>query len=687
MGLLTDLRDSISRATSRLFAGPGQEPKRIGIYGPPNAGKCLAADEEVLLADGTYRPIAELFAEAQASETTDVSDDPRERWLDCSDSDFDVRVPALTEDLSIEPTPVSHVFRQQYVGPMYCVRTRLGREVTVSPEHPFIALTDEGVGQIEAANVTEGSRIALVSSFTPEPDEWTLEPNPTLASDGGTLTYDAQYHDPKPITPRTPTIDVELARFLALVIAEAQHTERFIAFANEDASLREEFRSTVTGFDVDTTTYEYDDKTPVVRVNSRSLVEHLKQFDCYPAASADKRVPTSILTADDRTVSAFLRALFDCEGSVQGAGSDERGRYVTMASASRELVIGVQTLLLRFDIVARIRTKRHDGTDYYELCIGRGDQHRAFREHVGFDDPEKATGLDDLCTAGSDPTIHSLPVMPMLETIRESLGKTQASFYGDGKHVARMRRRNSISTDRLRSMAASLPETVETRQIHALAGADVVWDEVVAVEEVEYDGYIYDLTVPEHHTFATRDGLVVHNTTLANRIARDWTGDAIGPESHVPHETRRARRKENVEIKRNGKTVTIDIVDTPGVTTKVDYKEFLEHDMEKEDAVRRSREATEGVAEAMHWLREDVDGVIYVLDSAEDPFTQVNTMLIGIIESRDLPVLIFANKIDLEESSVQRISNAFPQHETVPLSALEGDNMDEVYDKIAEYFA
>jgi len=177
-------------------------------------------------------------------------------------------------------------------------------------------------------------------------------------------------------------------------------------------------------------------------------------------------------------------------------------------------------------------------------------------------------------------------------------------------------------------------------------------------------------------------------TTLANRIVRDWTehGDAVGPESHVPHETRRARRKENVEIEREGGTVTIDVVDTPGVTTKVDYTEFLEHDMEKEDAVRRSREATEGVAEAMHWLREDVDGVIYVLDAAQDPFTQVNTMLIGIIESQDLPVLILANKIDLEDASVQRIRNAFPQHETVPLSALEGDNMDEVYDKIAEYF-
>jgi GTP-binding protein Era len=175
-------------------------------------------------------------------------------------------------------------------------------------------------------------------------------------------------------------------------------------------------------------------------------------------------------------------------------------------------------------------------------------------------------------------------------------------------------------------------------------------------------------------------------TTLANRIARDWTGDAVGPESQIPHETRKTRRKENVEIERDGKTVDIDIVDTPGVTTKVDYEEFLEHDMDEEDAIRRSREATEGVAEAMHWLREDVDGVLYVLDSTEDPFTQVNTMLVGIIESRDLPVLILANKTDLDASNVKRINDAFPQHETLSMSALEGDNMDGVYDKIAETF-
>jgi len=176
-------------------------------------------------------------------------------------------------------------------------------------------------------------------------------------------------------------------------------------------------------------------------------------------------------------------------------------------------------------------------------------------------------------------------------------------------------------------------------------------------------------------------------TTLANRIVRDVTGEALGPASEIPHETRRARRKEGVEINAGGGSkLMIDIVDTPGVTTKIDYHEFLEYGMDQDEAINRAREATEGVAEAMHWLREDIDGVIYVLDSTQDPFMHVNIMMVGIIEARKLPVIIVANKIDLPDAAPQKIRSAFPQHPVVEISGLEGNNMDVLYKKIAEVF-
>lgn len=183
-------------------------------------------------------------------------------------------------------------------------------------------------------------------------------------------------------------------------------------------------------------------------------------------------------------------------------------------------------------------------------------------------------------------------------------------------------------------------------------------------------------------------------TTLTNQIVSDYSDleedeeeENIGSASEVPHETRKAQKQDDITIEYDGEEVSLSIIDTPGVATTVDYEEFTDDfDIDEDEAIDRSREATEGIAEAMHWLRGDVDGVIYTLDSTRDPFTQVNTMLIGIIEDQDVPVVILANKVDLEDSEVGRIRNAFPQHDVVPVSALHGDNMEEVYKAISENF-
>ena len=178
----------------------------------------------------------------------------------------------------------------------------------------------------------------------------------------------------------------------------------------------------------------------------------------------------------------------------------------------------------------------------------------------------------------------------------------------------------------------------------------------------------------------------VGKTTLANRILRDWTGDIMGSVSEIPHETRRAKMKQNVKIENGGSSLMIDIVDTPGIATKVDYKEFMDlWGLNRDDAKRRAKEATEGVIEAIKWL-EDLDGVLLVMDSTEDPFTQVNVTILGNLEARKLPVLIAANKIDVEESSPATLKSAFPQHPVVPVSALTGYNSDNLYSTMIKHF-
>ena len=171
-------------------------------------------------------------------------------------------------------------------------------------------------------------------------------------------------------------------------------------------------------------------------------------------------------------------------------------------------------------------------------------------------------------------------------------------------------------------------------------------------------------------------------TTLANRISIDWLGEPVGVVSEIPHETRTVQKKEKIEMKVDGKSLNMNLLDMPGIATKVDYREFLSYGLSVKEAQARAREATKGIIEAIKWL-EDVDAAIVVMDATEDPYTQVNITILGNLEAKSIPVIIAANKIDLPKSNPDRIREAFPPYDVVELSALKGKRMDELYEVIA----
>ncbi|MCI0496983.1 MAG: 50S ribosome-binding GTPase [Thermoplasmata archaeon] len=175
-------------------------------------------------------------------------------------------------------------------------------------------------------------------------------------------------------------------------------------------------------------------------------------------------------------------------------------------------------------------------------------------------------------------------------------------------------------------------------------------------------------------------------TTLANRIAMDWAGEVVGSVSDIPHETRKTKVKRNISIRYGKRSLSMDIIDTPGVATKIDFHEFVDtYGMSEEESRQRAREATEGVIEAIKWL-DQIDGILLAMDVSEDPFTQVNITILGNLEARKLPILIIANKVDKPGTDPAVIKNAFPQHTTVPVSALTGYNMERLYESMVRHF-
>ena len=130
-------------------------------------------------------------------------------------------------------------------------------------------------------------------------------------------------------------------------------------------------------------------------------------------------------------------------------------------------------------------------------------------------------------------------------------------------------------------------------------------------------------------------------TTLANQICQDWLGENMGKASSMAHETREIHIKEEIHMKRDGKELTFNLVDTPGIATKIDYEDFMKKGMKKEEAKKRAKEAT-----------------------------------------KDIPVLIVANKIDLKKANIKKLEAAFPQYNIAGISAKYGKYMDEFYDAV-----
>ena len=176
-------------------------------------------------------------------------------------------------------------------------------------------------------------------------------------------------------------------------------------------------------------------------------------------------------------------------------------------------------------------------------------------------------------------------------------------------------------------------------------------------------------------------------STLANRILKDVLGEdaPVFVESPIEHETREVQKVEKLEMKKGGKTINFNLIDTPGIATKIDFEDFVKKGIKKKDAKERAKEATKGVIESIKWL-DSVDAVLVVLDSTLNPYSQVNITLVGNLVAKEKKLIIVANKTDIKKSNIDKVRLVFPDYQVVGVSAKTGKGIDKLYKVIFEEF-
>ncbi len=136
----------------------------ISVLGHVDHGKCVTADTEIVLADGSIHPIKEIYDSFSAKTRPSTTKDGE--IIDVSKAGL--RLLSIDEYGSIKPKRASHLWKRR-AERVIEVSTKHGSKVKVTPEHPFFSLDSEGNVTKVRADELEAGDFILVPSKVPSP--------------------------------------------------------------------------------------------------------------------------------------------------------------------------------------------------------------------------------------------------------------------------------------------------------------------------------------------------------------------------------------------------------------------------------------------------------------------------------------------------------------------------------------
>lgn len=344
------------------IVGQGHIVKRLKHYvktgsmphllfaGPPGVGKCLTGDAKVVV-DGELTTIGKLVERVS-----------RGRFGPTPVKGFHVL--GVDEDGKLKELPVEYVYKDR-TDELVRIRTRLGRELKVTPYHPLLVNRKDGrIEWVKAEELKPGDRLA-VPRFLPA----VLDEDP-------------------------------LAEWLGYFIGDghADAQGNIITFTNTDERLRKRFMKLTEKLFPDARIKEriHKNRAPDVYVNSKMAKELVKSLDLAGKKAERVYIPAQAW----KGLRSFLRAYFDCDAGVERNG-------IILSTASREMAEQVSYVLAGLGVVAKVRSRTVKGRPYYYVVISGSENISRFLSEVGFSVEEKKRKAEALVKK-PNPNVGSL---------------------------------------------------------------------------------------------------------------------------------------------------------------------------------------------------------------------------------------------------------------------------------------
>ncbi|MBI2130501.1 hypothetical protein HYU10_01910 [Candidatus Woesearchaeota archaeon] len=477
MGQTTSLSNKVYMDVTRSHV--------VFIAGKRGSGKCLHGDTFVTLDNGLEVPIRDL----------------------CDYKNNNIM--GLSHDLKIIPGKKTEFFKRK-VSDLLHIRLRSGREIKLTPEHPLLTVA----GWRPSCRLGAGERIA-----TPR----------KISSFGSAVQQEC---------------DVKI---LAYMISEG-HTKKSMFFSNKDEKIIRDMQNSLKGLDEKISLVRlkeghykvsyrnYRRKVLGYKINrdiggkfsigtsitheKTKIRELLEKHGIYNLLSKEKFLSDEIMQYPKNRLSLFLNRLFSCDGSIYKPQKDRVYWEISYSTSSLKLARQIQSLLLRFEILARLRHKkikcRNKLFDSFELVLD-GNNVEKYIQDIGFfgqKEERQNAALLELKSAKRNPNVDTIP-KEMWDFYRPR------SWASAGRHLnykSPKAARSSMNYSPSRQKLLQIAMADDNYRMLMLAQSDIFWDEIVSIENLRGEFTVYDITVPEIHNFVANN-IIVHNSYTMGAIA------------------------------------------------------------------------------------------------------------------------------------------------------------------------
>lgn len=424
-------------------------------------------------------------------------------------------------------SPCTALIRHRVKKEFVKVTTYTGKRIEVTADHSLFTVGAEGeMESVPGRDVTPGSYLATprilrdpgktvtFSLQGPDgPSGYLFKTSEVASGDGKMVQQVGVRAVSTPLSaPSVMELDEDLAFLSGLWLADGFYDRVSVGFSAGNERIEPRLRGIADRYGA-RVTYHGDGVSLLVdSAPLRTLFEKVLKLtgDAYT-----RRVPEIFFGASEGAVASLLRGYFT------GGGNASTGE-VYADSASRALLLDLQTLLLRFGVVMKVGTKRRvvtpGGTGAYRASIAGASQVALFERLVGFEQDGQMTRLPVRAKAPG----RCLDPIPLSPSMRAELGRLRwhKKLSPLGRRVKAGMRRGVASRQTVLELGEERPE-FKSSKTYKLASTDLYFDRVVSVEREVREEDVYDLSVPATGNFIANN-VVCHNTPELSLPQENW---------------------------------------------------------------------------------------------------------------------------------------------------------------------